>query len=72
MKLFEQVIKFKSVSPGSMLSPYYIRQKPDEARALFVPKPAGFLESPSRLDNHNKYNSYPLTKGLIANFKVPT
>ena len=32
-----------------MLGPYYISQKPDNARACCVPKPAGFLESPNKL-----------------------
>ena len=40
----------KPISPGSILGPHYIRQKPDVALARFAPKPTSFSVSPRGLD----------------------
>ena len=50
--------------PGLDIGPAPHKQKPDEARACIVPKPAGFFGSPSRLDH--------APQGLIAKFNSPT
>ena len=51
-----------------MPGPHFISPKPDKARASFVPKPAGFFESPDRLG----FKELKKSLGFIENCKSPT
>ena len=48
-----------------MPGPHYISQKPDKARARYVPKPAGFFESPNRLDYKDFKLTFPNHKAIM-------